>query len=283
MRDRYRSGKPSQTAAWPAKTAACGVALAVMTLAAACGTSVPPGSASAAVPPGPVAPVTVSSARAARLPRATTFTTLRGVPQDPDPFATGSGLVTHPAVTQMVYARPGGPPVAALPATELGNPTWVPVVQAQPGWERVLLPSRPDRSTGWIYSGGSGLQTAYTAYQVNIELTARKLTVYDSGRSLGSWSVAIGGPSTPTPTGRTFLLASLSPARPTYSPLILPLGTHSATLSTFGGGPGTVALHGWPDTTVFGRAVSHGCVRVPATALQVLSRIPLGSPVMITR
>jgi lipoprotein-anchoring transpeptidase ErfK/SrfK len=33
---------------------------------------------------------------------------------------------------------------------------------------------------------------------------------------------------------------------------------------------------------VFGRAVSHGCVRVPATALHVLSRVPLGSLVVIT-
>jgi lipoprotein-anchoring transpeptidase ErfK/SrfK len=78
------------------------------------------------------------------------------------------------------------------------------------------------------------------------------------------------------------LLASLSPAHPTYSPLILPLGTHSTSLNTFGGGPGTVALHGWPDDTVFGHGISHGCVRVPAAALRVLSRIPLGSTVMIT-
>ena len=33
---------------------------------------------------------------------------------------------------------------------------------------------------------------------------------------------------------------------------------------------------------VFGHAASHGCIRVPATALQALSRIPLGTPVMIT-
>jgi lipoprotein-anchoring transpeptidase ErfK/SrfK len=74
----------------------------------------------------------------------------------------------------------------------------------------------------------------------------------------------------------------MAPALPTYSPLILPLGLHSNTLDTFGGGPGTVGLHGWPDPAVFGHAVSHGCVRVPADALRVLSRVPLGSPVMIT-
>jgi len=94
--------------------------------------------------------------------------------------------------------------------------------------------------------------------------------------------VAEGAPGTPTPTGRTFLLASLVPRQPSYSPLILPLGTHSDTLTTYGGGPGTVGLHGWPDPAVFGHAASHGCVRVPAAALRALSRIPLGSPVMIT-
>jgi lipoprotein-anchoring transpeptidase ErfK/SrfK len=78
-------------------------------------------------------------------------------------------------------------------------------------------------------------------------------------------------------------LASLAPPHPTYSPLILPLGAHSNVFSTFGGGPGTVGMHGWPDPSVFGQAISNGCVRVPATALQLLARIPLGTLVMITQ
>ena len=172
--------------------------------------------------------------------------------------------------------------MAVLPPTELGSPTWVPVVQAQSGWDRILLPTRPDRSTGWIYLGGGGLQTAYTPYQVDVNVAAYRLTILYAGRRLGTWTVADGAPGTPTPTGRTFVLASLVPLQPTYTPLILPLGTHSDTLNSFGGGPGTVGLHGWPDPSVFGHAISHGCVRVPAAALRALSRVPLGSPVMIT-
>jgi len=118
---------------------------------------------------------------------------------------------------------------------------------------------------------------------VRINPATFRLTIVDAGKSLGSWTIADGATGTPTPTGRTFLLASLAPSRPTYSPLILPLGTHSNTLDTYGGGPGTVALHGWPDPAVFGHAVSHGCVRVPPAALRALSRIPLGSAVIITR
>ena len=222
-----------------------------------------------------------SAALTARLSAATTYGTTRAAPQDPAPFKPETGTVLHPTTSRVIYSRPGGPAVAVLPVTELGSPTWVPVVQSQPSWDRILLPTRPDRSTGWIYLGGGGLQTAYTPYQVDINLSDYRLTILDAGRSLGTWTVAEGAPGTRTPTGRTFVLASLAPPQPTYSPLILPLGTHSNTLNTFGGGPGTVALHGWPDPAVFGHAVSHGCVRVPSAALRALSRVPLGSSVMI--
>ncbi len=60
------------------------------------------------------------------------------------------------------------------------------------------------------------------------------------------------------------------------------LSRRGETLDTYGGGPGTVGVHGWPNPSVFGRAVSHGCVRVPAAALHVLSLVPLGSLVLIT-
>jgi lipoprotein-anchoring transpeptidase ErfK/SrfK len=231
------------------------------------------------------APARVSGPELARLPRATTYARIPAAPRDPAPFGVTGGLVVHPRTPQIVYAGPGKRPVAVLPAAELGSPTWVPVVQRSPGWERVLLPSRPNRATGWIYTAGARapqLDTRRSAYLIRISTGARQLRVYDGGRSLGAWTVAVGAPSTPTPTGRTFLLSLLAPPHPTYSPLILPLGFHSNTLTTFGGGPGTVGLHGWPDPSVFGRAVSHGCVRVPATALHVLSRVPLGSLVVIT-
>jgi lipoprotein-anchoring transpeptidase ErfK/SrfK len=278
MRDHCRLDRPRRRATGMA-AAVTVVTAAVAALATGCsGTAgAPP-----AAPAPTIQPVHVPAAQLARLPAATTYGTTPAAPPDPAPFAPETGMVLHPDATRAVYTRPGGPAVAALPATELGSPTWVPVVQSQPGWDRVLLPARPNRSTGWIYLGGGGLQSAYSSYEIQINLAIRRLTILDAGRSLGSWTVADGLAGTPTPTGRTFLLASLAPPHPTYSPLILPLGTHSNTLSTYGGGPGTVGLHGWPDAAVFGHASSHGCVRVPPAALRALSRIPLGSPVMIT-
>ena len=231
------------------------------------------------------APVSVSAAELAKLPQATTFTTIPAVPLDQDPFAVTDGTVVRPLTPQVVYTAPGKQPIAVLPTTELGAPTWVPVVQTSPGWDRVLLPSRPNRATGWIFTDGTAgaqLEIRHSAYVIRIEVAARRLSVDEGEGSVGTWTVAVGAPATPTPSGRTFLLALLAPPQPTYSPLILPLGAHSNAFSTFGGGPGTVGLHGWPDPSVFGHAISNGCVRVPATALHVLSGIPLGTLVLIT-
>jgi lipoprotein-anchoring transpeptidase ErfK/SrfK len=271
---------------WPAagRVALAGVGVAVLA-AGLSGCSHQPGRQTAPAQSA-VAPVRVSAAELARLPRATTFARIRSAPADQAPFALTGGLVVHPREPQVLYAGPGKQPVAVLPATELGGPTWVPVVQASPGWDRVLLPSRPNRATGWIFTGGTGrsrLEIRHSSYLIRIQIGARKLSVDDGGRTLGTWTVAVGAPRTPTPAGRTFLLASLAPPRPTYSPLILPLGLHSNALSAFGGGPGTVGLHGWPDPSVFGHAVSNGCLRVPPAALHRLSGIPLGTLVLITR
>jgi len=216
-----------------------------------------------------------------RLPQATTFTTLRGLPQDPAPQAETDGTVVHPTSTVEVAARPGGPAVAALPEQQLDSPTWVPVVGARDGWLQVLLPSRPNGVTGWIRDDGR-ITVARTSHLVKVDLAQRRLTLWESGRKTGTWTVAVGAAETPTPKGRTFLLALLKPAKPTFSPLIVPVGAHSETLETFGGGPGTVAFHGWRDASVFGKAVTHGCIRVPDEALTRLSRIPLGTLVLVT-
>ncbi|WP_307796524.1 L,D-transpeptidase [Actinomadura barringtoniae] len=221
-----------------------------------------------------------TSSNAAKLPQTTTYTTVKSLPLDSGTDG-GDGTVVRPAKDLPISATPGGPAVATLPTTQLGGPTWVPVVESKPGWRRVLLPSRPNRATGWVPDNG-GLTVARSPYTIKVDLSDRKLTLAKAGKTTGAWKVAVGDAKTPTPTGRTFLLALLKPAKPTFSPLILPVGTHSATLDSFGGGPGTVAFHGWTDKAVFGKAVTHGCVRVPADALTQLSSVALGTPVLIT-
>jgi lipoprotein-anchoring transpeptidase ErfK/SrfK len=169
-----------------------------------------------------------------------------------------------------------------LPSTQLGAPTWVPVIASVPGWHQILLPSRPNRATGWVSLDAGAFELGHSDYLVRVETAAHRVTVLRGGHMVARWAVAVGTARTPTPLGRTFMLATLTPAPPTYSRLVFPLGAHSDVLKTFGGGPGTIAFHTWPSSEVFGHAVSHGCVRVPARALRLLARIPPGSPVIVT-
>lgn len=216
-----------------------------------------------------------------KLVEATTDSTVLKAPLDGNSSKPGDGTVLHPNTPQTVYERPGGAPIARLPVTQLNSPTWTPVIASQTGWHQVLLPSRPNGATGWIAANDS-LQGAFTPYVVKVDLSDRRLILLKSNKPTGSWKVAVGGAATPTPVGRTFLLASLKPSRPGPSPLILPVGAHSQARDTIGGGPGTVALHGWPDRSVFGRATTQGSVAVPEDALKALSLVPLGSLVLIS-
>ncbi|MGH3942823.1 MAG: L,D-transpeptidase family protein [Pseudonocardiaceae bacterium] len=225
---------------------------------------------SAAVPPAPVADVSV-------LPESTTHSTIEA-PADPGPAVPTDGTVVHPRREMPVFADPGGPAIARIGSEQIGD-TWLPVIDEQPGWVQVLLPSRPNGSTGWLLA--EELDRATTPYLVRVHLQSFEMELFRSGALLGKWTIGIGKKSAPTPVGRTFLLGSFSDYKQRYSPVILPLGSHSPTLDSFGGGPGTVAIHTWPTDDVFGTPSSDGCIRVPSDALDQLTEVPLGTLVLV--
>ncbi|MFC5946952.1 L,D-transpeptidase [Pseudonocardia lutea] len=214
----------------------------------------------------------------AALQESTTYTTLQGTVPDPAPQETTDGRVAHPVRETLVHDAPGGTPIARMPVTQIGD-TWLPVIARQGEWAQVLLPSRPSSSTGWLPLADLDVKT--TPYRVAVHLGSMTLALYEDGAKLAEWTVGIGKPSAPTPAGRTFLLGAFTDDEQQYSPVILPLGTHSPTHDTFGGGPGTVAIHTWPTDDVFGTATSDGCIRVPADALRQLTEVPLGTLVTI--
>ena len=231
-----------------------------------------------AVAPAPA----LDAAAVAKLPVADTYATLAGAPADPDPTGVTDGLVVHPRWPAALYDAPSGAPFARVDPTGFGD-TWLPVIATQGEWLRVLLPSRPNGSTGWLRT--ADVRKASTPYVVRVHLGSFRMELVEGPDTaqavVGSWTVGTGKKSAPTPTGRTFVLGAISDARQHYSPVILPLGTHSLTHDTFGGGPGTVAIHTWPTASGFGTASSDGCVRVPSDALERLTEVPLGTLVVI--
>ncbi|WP_143517569.1 L,D-transpeptidase family protein [Pseudonocardia sp. MH-G8] len=222
--------------------------------------------------------VTEGDAPPGELPVSSTYTTVEGAPSDPDPLGRNDGLVVHPIRETPVHDAPDGRAIARMETTQFGD-TWLPVLAEQPGWVQVLLPSKPASSTGWIRA--DDVERARTPYVVEVHLGSKTLELVRDGDVVGQWSVGIGTEETPTPTGRTFLLGAFADQNQNFSPVILPLGTHSPTLDTFGGGPGTVAIHAWPEASSFGQAVSNGCLRISQEALEQLTEVPLGTLVII--
>ena len=244
----------------------------------------------------PVPPQPVSAAQLATLPAATTWGVVTGAPADPTPDQAPSGELVSPDATVPVYASPGGPAIASLPAQQLdGNhqpvgQTSVPVITTQRGWAQVLLPSKPNSSTGWIFTDDPHVSESVTPWLIRVDREHFTLTLERSGAQVGQWTVGVGmlqardgQTQSVTPAGRTFVIADIKIVHPTYSPIILPLGVHSPIYDEFGGGPATVGLHTWtPSSAVYGQASSNGCIRVPADALAVLStQVPIGTPVLI--
>jgi lipoprotein-anchoring transpeptidase ErfK/SrfK len=201
-------------------------------------------------------------------------------------------LVAEAAVPRLeVFDSPAE---SLLPAQQLPNPWFVnddpdlPVDQVllvtdqAEGWYQVLLPIRPNGSTGWVRA--ADVRIIQNRYRIHVELGAHRITVYDGDTVLLQETVAVGKPSTPTPPGRYYLRVLLQAPDPNtvYGPYAYPLSGHSEVLTSFNGGDGELGIHGNNDTSALGQSVTAGCIRMSNDGITRLAKIlPLGTPVDI--
>jgi lipoprotein-anchoring transpeptidase ErfK/SrfK len=151
-------------------------------------------------------------------------------------------------------------------------------------WFRVRLPGRPNGRSGWLLR--SGTLTHATSWHIVIELARRQVVVYRQARAVRRFPAVVGKPSTPTPQGEFFVEEAVElPPGEAGAPFALALSARSEVLQEFDGGPGQIALHGLAHLGgVPGAAVSHGCLRLTATAMTwLVARIGPGVPVTIAR
>ncbi|HEV3475791.1 MAG TPA: L,D-transpeptidase [Actinomycetota bacterium] len=157
------------------------------------------------------------------------------------------------------------------------------VEKVREDWLKVLLPVRPNGTTGWVRV--RDVEIGANPYSIQVDLSDKNLTVSRRDRIIAQATVAVGKTSTPTPTGTfytTVLVASDDPAGP-YGPYAFGLSAYSDVLTEFAGGPGQIAIHGTNDPSALGQAVSFGCIRVENPLIQRLAgMLPLGTPVHIT-
>jgi lipoprotein-anchoring transpeptidase ErfK/SrfK len=151
-------------------------------------------------------------------------------------------------------------------------------------WYRVRLPTAPtiaNGSTGWI--DARAVRLFRVDARIVVELGRRRLLAYRGGRKVLDVPVAVGAPSTPTPTGSFFVDERwvLTSAAGPFGPAALGISARSSVLTDWVEG-GPVALHGTDEPGLLGTAASHGCVRLENAAMRRLFALaPAGTPVVI--
>lgn len=151
-------------------------------------------------------------------------------------------------------------------------------------WYRVRLPTGPtiaNGSTGWV--DARAVRLLRVESRVVVDLGRRRLRVYKAGRPVLDVPVAVGAPSTPTPTGSFFVDERflLDSADGPFGVAALGISARSNVLSDWVQG-GPIALHGTDEPQLIGTAASHGCVRLENAAMRRLFALaPAGTPVLI--
>jgi lipoprotein-anchoring transpeptidase ErfK/SrfK len=195
-----------------------------------------------------------------------------------------SVIATATVKTLPLYPAPGAP----KPSTTLANPNYLGatlvllVTGYQPGWVQAYVPVRPNESTAWIPS--ADVQISFVSDHIVVSLSARTLTLYHDNTPVFSTPVAPGAPSSPTPTGSFFIayIVKLTDPGNVYGPYAMGTSAFSNTYYSFDGGPGQVGIHGTNQPWVIGSYASHGCVRLPNSAITtVAQQVVPGTPVEI--
>ena len=151
-------------------------------------------------------------------------------------------------------------------------------------------------ATPAVPSAGATPQTTAAATgtrEIVLELRKRTISLIEGGQVLGRWPVAIGDPSTPTPTGRYSVRNKV--VNPQYqstksgknNPTIGPngplgdrwIGFHTTSKDQYG-------IHGTPPAWAWavnqGAAVTHGCVRMLGAHVRALfDQVDVGTPVVV--
>ena len=150
-------------------------------------------------------------------------------------------------------------------------------------WLKVSLPVRPNGSTGWIKSDDVTLTDTY--WKMLVQLSARRITVWNGADVVHTEPVGVGAAASPTPPGEYYVTEALtvpSFQRSAYGPFAFGTSAHSDVYTSFGGGDGTVGIHGTGDPSSLGKDVSHGCIRLSNDGItSLIHQVPLGTPVEI--
>jgi len=149
---------------------------------------------------------------------------------------------------------------------------------------RVLLPTRPNGSYGWIRT--DSVQLAFHNFAIRTDLDAFLLEVLDHDEVVFTTTIGVARANAPTPLGRYYTTEIIRPAVPdsVYGAFAYGLSGYSETFTSFNGGPGQLGIHGTNDPDTLGTNVSAGCIRMHNDNITFLVedlKLPVGVPVEV--
>jgi hypothetical protein len=194
-------------------------------------------------------------------------------------------LVADAAIASVdIYESPD----SAEPARALKNPTRegvlliFGVLEEQGDWLKVMLPMRPNGSTGWVKA--SEVRIRKVPNRIVIDVSDRKIRALRGTEQLFEAPVAVGTSKTPTPLTKAYVDISV-PFKNTggaYGAHMLSVAAYSEVLTSFGGGIGQLAIHGTNNRGSVGKEASNGCIRLfNEDILRLRELAPTGTPVEI--
>ncbi|MHB1569137.1 MAG: L,D-transpeptidase [Solirubrobacteraceae bacterium] len=189
--------------------------------------------------------------------------------------------VLHATVLRV---HPKGRILARLPAkTEWGSPEVLWVRRLVGRWLGVVSTKVGNNRLGWLPASDASL--ARVDWQLRVSLAAHRLTVLENGRVRERYTIAIGAPASPTPTGNfdvTDRLVTGDNSGP-YGCCILALSAVAPHAIADWTGGNRIAIHSTPETWTVGLPVSHGCMRLTLPEGRwLIDHIPLGTPTIIS-
>lgn len=197
--------------------------------------------------------------------------------------AQGTPLITvRPDKQVEVRSSPGGKLVDQLGSTtEFGSPTVLSVQRRRGQWVGVPTSLLPNGKLGWVKLDPKRLRAGASDFEIRVDLSQRRAELLHAGKVERSWSVSIGVPETPTPTGHFSVTDTFrDELSSVYGCCAVALTARQPSLPPDWPGGDRIAIHGTEGE--LGVAISNGCIRSPnADVSKLVDTVPLGTPVTI--
>ena len=193
-------------------------------------------------------------------------------------------LTVRPGAAVQLREAPGGAVVETLSdTTEFGSPTVLTVLKRRGAWAGVPTQLLPNGKLGWVRIEDRALATDSVGQSIVIDLSAMRGRLFRGGELERRWTVGIGGPETPTPTGRFSITDEIEGGlNPVYGCCAIALSATQPNLPAGWTGGNRIAIHGTAEP--LGAANSTGCIHSSDADLHALiDGVPLGTPVTIRR